>query len=152
MVRIKGLPAKLWKRVVAYIIDSFIISFIILTPFGAAFNTGLEVKSFTDFYNAAISSFTGDVLILALVIGALVLLYWSFLEWKFGQSVGKILLRIEVKSSKKKKLKYMQALMRNITKLSTILLILDTLYMLFKKSNQRYFEILSSTYVVEEKR
>ncbi len=144
--------APLWKRVLAYIIDTFIISFIIITPFSAGFESNLEEVSFSALWSSVSSNLTTNYLLLTLVITLLILLYWTFLEYNFGQSVGKILLRIQAVSSKKGQLTLSQAFIRNVTKLSSILLILDTLYMLIKKSNQRYFEILSSTTVVEEKR
>ena len=146
----KGVP--LWKRVVAYILDSFLISFIILTPFSSGFESNVEELSLTSLWSSISSSLTTNYLLLTLAITLLILLYWSFLEYHFGQTVGKILLRIQVVSSNKKPLTYWQAIVRNVTKLSSILIIFDTLYMLIKKTNQRYFEVISSTTVVEEKR
>jgi len=143
-------PAKLWKRVVAYILDAFIISFIIVSPFANQIAPESQAQSLTDVITGLQSSLTKDLFLLSFIIGLLTLVYWSFLEYRFGQSVGKILLGIEVRSLDKKKLTLLQTITRNITKLSTLLLVLDTLYLLFKRQNQRYFEVLSGTIVVQE--
>jgi len=72
------------------------------------------------------------------------------MEWKFNQSVGKILLGLVVVSTTKKTLTFGQALTRNVTKLSNILLILDCINIFKdKKKNQRYFEKISKTQVLE---
>ena len=49
-----------------------------------------------------------------------------------------------------KKIMFWQALLRNVTKISTMFLLLDIAYMLVSKTNQRYFERLSYTTVVEK--
>ena len=141
----KALPARFWKRGIAYIIDSLIISFIILSPFA-----GFLESEPGSFFSLMQMTFTWEYLSLSLVIAILTLAYWSFLEYKFNQSIGKIFLRLKVNSNKRK-LTFNQVFLRNVTKLSTILVLLDCLYILKnKKKNQRYFEKMSNTYVTEE--
>jgi len=146
----KRLPARFWKRGVAYIIDMFIISFIVLGPFSSLYKADVEINSIADFVGSLQASFALEFWILGLVIALLTLFYWAFMEWKFGQSVGKIFLGLYVKP-KKGELKFGQALVRNVTKLSTLIILLDCLYILKnKKKNQRFFEKLSDTFVIEE--
>lgn len=110
----------------------------------------IQPKNITEFLRSIQGTLTKEVLILSLVVASLTLLYWSFLEFNFQQSVGKILMRIKVKGTGKKAPTIFQIIIRNVTKLSTVLIIFDTLYMILKKSNQRYFERISKTTVVRE--
>jgi uncharacterized RDD family membrane protein YckC len=151
MVRLRGVPAAFWRRIVAYIVDSFLISFIILTPFSSGFESEFSGTSLTEIWSSLGDVWTGDVIALSLFISILILAYWSVLEWKFGQTLGKILLRIKVQGMRQKPITFYQALVRSVTKLSTLLLAFDVLYMLIKKGNQRYFEVMSTTVVVEER-
>ncbi|MDP3918976.1 MAG: RDD family protein [Nanoarchaeota archaeon] len=144
-----GVPAPLWKRIIAYIIDILLIYFIILTPFMGKFKNE-NPSTLTEIFASINMSLSGDVLLITFIITLLTLFYWGYLEYKFGQSVGKIIMRLGVISTiKNQPLTFMQAIIRNVTKLSTLLIVLDTLYMIFKKSNQRYFEIISKTTVIE---
>ena len=106
-------------------------------------------SSISEIFTSVTSS---ETIIISIIVSLLSLFYWGFLEYKFGQSVGKIIMKISVKSTLRKKLTFTQTTIRSITKLSTILIILDTLYMLYKKGNQRYFEIISKTKVIEVKK
>ncbi len=133
--------APLWKRVVAYIIDIFVVSFLVVTPFSGFFDA--DVESFADLFAF---NFSSEVILVGVAIAILTLFYWTFLEWRYQQTVGKILLRIRVKGN----ITLWQAITRNVTKLSTLVLILDVLYMFYTKNHQRYFEKLSRTEVVDE--
>ena len=135
----------LWKRIIAYLIDLLVISFVIMTPL---MRFSEQPNSFSEIFTSITSQ---ETIMVSIIVSLLSLFYWSFLEYKFGQSVGKIIMKLSVRSSLRKKLTFTQTTIRNITKLSTILIILDTLYMLYKKGNQRYFEIISKTKVIEGK-
>jgi len=138
----------LWKRVLAYVIDSLILSFAVLSPLTRPWEEQVQGETFTEILTAFSGSFSGDFLFLLFAISLLVLTYWSVMEYAFGQSIGKIFLGLRVESTRKKPLTFLQAVLRNVTKLSTVLLVLDTLYLLFKRTDQRYFEVLSDTHVV----
>ena len=130
MAKSKDIPAPFWKRVIAYIIDAVIITFVVAQPF-----TSRLQKFGQDRLSSFATIFQGagfkDLVGVSILIGILTLIYWTFLEYKFGQTIGKILLRIKVQSlDKKQKLTLMQIIVRNVTKLSSLLLVLDTLYML----------------------
>lgn len=138
--------AALWRRVIAYIIDVLIVSFLVAAPFSAYMGDSIEVEGWAGLLDALEASFTTEMIWAGVVMALLTLLYWVFLEWKFQQTVGKILLRIKVA----KKITFSQAVVRNVTKLSSIVLVLDVLYMFITKGHQRYFEKLSKTEVVDE--
>ena len=84
----------------------------------------------------------------SLIILCLNLIYWVTLDYMLRQSIGKALLNIYVRSTEKE-LKLWQCIVRNIPKLSLILLFLDSFGVLFRNEYQRYFEKLSKTEVVD---
>ena len=141
----KELPAPLWKRVVAYLIDVLVLAFILspLKPFEASYS------SFSDFYTHFTSAtfFTFQFIVAFLFIVFLSLAYWTVLEYRFHQTLGKYFMRLIVRSENKL-LTFHQCLVRNLAKLSSLLLFLDTLYMLFTHTSQRYSETLAHTEVI----
>ena len=137
--------APLWKRVVAYVLDVFLLT-LVLSPLTHPFQVE-ENQSLAEILSVTFSS---QYLALAFILAFFFLIYWSVLECWFGQSVGKIILGISVEGIKKKQISFLQAVIRTVTKLSSLLLFFDVLYMLLKRKDQRYFEVLSDTHVVEE--
>lgn len=156
-LKVSLFPAPLWKRVFAYVIDTFIINLIIVMPFQKPLEElgkGLAEKSFFEAYKALLQTdlqaMMPKIFFIFTVISLLSVLYWAVLEYKIGQSVGKILFNIYVKSQTER-LTFGQCFLRNITKVSTPLLILDAAYMILTKGYQRYFEKISRTIVVEQR-
>lgn len=142
-------PAALWKRVIAYLIDVLIVNFVIIFPFRkmTQLNSG---SSFSDTYSY-LSSAPGlsyKLFLVFLAIGVLTILYWAVFEYRLMQSIGKMVMHISVRSVSGK-LSFRSAIIRNISKVSSPFLALDVIYMLYKRSNQRYFEVVSGTEVVE---
>ena len=131
----------LWKRIFAYVIDAILISIIIASHLMIK-ETG---ESFSDFVNLVLSS---EFWLATIIIGVLTMVYWTFLEWKFGQSVGKIFFKIKSVNVNDKQISVSQAFIRNLSKLSSVILFLDVIYMLISKGNQRFFERISNTKVV----
>lgn len=141
----------LWKRILAYIFDVLLLSVLIFSPLTHPFDFDIQSKEhFFQSFASYTSSFSTQYLLLAFFLAFLTLLYFCILEFWLGQTVGKMLLGIRVEGLKKKELSLIQTLLRNIPKLSSILLFFDTLYLLFSKGGQRYFETLSDTHVVYE--
>ncbi len=145
MVKVQVHSAPLWKRVVAYVLDVFLLT-LVLSPLTHPFQVE-ENQSLAEILSVTFSS---QYLALAFILAFFFLIYWSVLECWFGQSVGKIILGISVEGIKKKQISFLQAVIRTVTKLSSLLLFFDVLYMLLKRKDQRYFEVLSDTHVVEE--
>lgn len=148
-------PAPLWKRAFAYVIDVFVVNLIIVLPFQKVLEElGSELvnKSFFETYKVLLQTDLRALLpklfFIFTIISFLSVLYWAILEHKIGQSVGKILFNIYVRSQTEK-LTFWQCFLRNVTKVSTLPLILDASYMIFTRGYQRYFEKISKTFVAE---
>lgn len=145
-------PAPLWKRVFAYVLDVLIVDFIIVLPFQPLLERIYNKDDFVDIYNF-FSSHPENMMVIFLVsvlISLLTILYWAVLEYKLQQSFGKMLMNIYVRS-KTKKLTFLQCFTRNISKISLLFLIVDSSYMFFTRTNQRYLEKVSNTEVIENK-
>lgn len=140
----KGEKATFFRRFAAYFLDTIIIGLVITLPFGYAYGSGME--SFEALNNAG---FSFQTFLLSMFIAALTILYWAILEYKLRQSIGKMIVGIYVKSTTKN-FTFWQALLRNLTKVSSLLLVLDCLYMFFMKTNQRFMETLAETEVLRK--
>jgi uncharacterized RDD family membrane protein YckC len=132
----------LWKRVVAYIVDSMLIGVIIVKPLMLSNSE----ESFSGFVNMLMSK---DFWVASCLIVLLTWVYWIYLDWVYGQSVGKILFKLRVVDENGKELNFFQALVRNVSKLSFVVLFFDVLFMIFGSGDQRLFEKASKTRVVE---
>lgn len=148
--------ALIWKRIAAFFIDMAIINIIILFPFRGLFQ-GIVPKdySFSEAYGFLSSStdYSGFISSVSFVMSMLIIMYFLMLEGNMGQTIGKRLMGIYVVSDTKA-LKAWQLLTRNIVFVPifpfVLLWVLDPLFMLFTKTNQRLTEILSKTRVVEK--
>ena len=140
----KEVPASLWKRLLAYILDVLIINLIVIIPFSPALKN-LE----KDIPNLLFNQNNKELIMISTIITILTLFYFIALEFKTRQTIGKMALGIHVSNIERKELTITQIIMRNLTKPFTLILIVDTVYMFFKKTNQRLFEVFSRTQVVE---
>ncbi len=140
----KEIPTSLIKRSIAYLVDIFILQFIILYPITSKIKVS-NVNNFTSFINEIVNK---EFLVLSLIVIIITLSYFVLLEYLLKQTVGKIIMNIYVKSLIGE-LSFQQVLLRNITKPFSLILLVDILYMLFKKGNQRLFEVFSGTIVVQ---
>lgn len=137
-------PALLWKRTSAYIIDLLIITAITF-PLLRTFSTTEEeiTKIVTGGTQTLSATFVG------ITAALIIILYFSIFEYKFHQTLGKMLFKIEVVSAKK--LTFTQCLLRSLSKISLVVLFIDTLYML-KSGSLRFLDKLAQTQVVEQER
>ncbi len=135
--------ASLWKRGLSYLIDLLIINLIVTLTFGD------NIKNLDSSFNLLLNPGNNLFLVSIFIILAS-LFYFAILEYKLGQTLGEMLMRINVVSLIGKELKFSQALLRNITVPFPIVLLVDTAYMLFKGGNQRLFEVFSATAVVQK--
>jgi uncharacterized RDD family membrane protein YckC len=134
-------PAPYWKRFLAYLIDFFIVGFLVTLPFR-------KVLSEFDFVSQKNDPIFGYISLIFVIV---IIFYSALLEYKLGQTLGKMLLGISTVSLTDKNLKFSQAFLRNLTKPFSIVFLVDILYMLFKKNHQRLFEVFSNTLVVNKK-
>ncbi len=148
--------ASVLKRLLAFLIDIFIINFIILFPFKGIINNIIpDTASFSetvDFLSRN-SEYNTYITVIMLLIAFLTILYFMLLEKNLNQSVGKMLFKLYVKSQTKD-LKHWQLFVRSMFLIPlfpfVLLWIIDPIVMLFTKENQRLSEILSKTKVVEK--
>ncbi|MBS3150074.1 RDD family protein [Candidatus Woesearchaeota archaeon] len=138
--------ASILKRTLAYIIDNLIIGIIVIYPFQNYLNKINKEIKITDIFT---SNLTSDLYIIFLTIAILSLMYFSLFEYYLKQTIGKMILKIKVISIKKE-FSFLQALLRNISKVIDILLIIDIIYLLLSKEKERLFGKLSYTRVIEK--
>lgn len=145
--------AVLWKRGVAFIIDLFIINFIIIGPFRSIIQKLIPSDSFSETYsyiqqNPALSN---KIMALSIVIGVLILLYFMLFEYKLKQTIGKMIMNVYVISDLKE-LRLWQCFIRNLLFIPIfplpLLWIADIVFLLWK--NIRFSEVISKTRLVEK--
>tara|TARA_Y100000294_G_scaffold142441_1_gene136627 strand:+ start:513 stop:1019 length:507 start_codon:yes stop_codon:yes gene_type:complete len=145
----------IFKRLFAFIIDLLILDLIVFSPLkGVLFNLlpgdigfiGNKVffESNPDIFN--------KLAFILFYMGIIAFIYFTVLEYKFSQTIGKMLLRINIKSIVKDKLSIWRIMLSNITLFPffpfIILWVVDPLYILFK--GQRLMEKLSNIELVEK--
>ena len=139
----KKTPAKFWKRVVAYVLDLSLINLVAIYPFRDS------LEQYSNYSLLLSSTADGTVATITFIVILLSLFYFIFMEYKTGQTFGKMLMKITTLSVKGD-LTLRQAVIRNLTKPFPIVLSIDTLYMFFKRTHQRLLERFSQTEVVEQ--
>lgn len=131
-----------WKRFAAFLIDFLIVFMVVYTAFADILNPVVVQPQFDERNPLFLYFFS--------VFSLLFLLYFVMLEKKIGQSIGKIMMNLFV--SGKNVEKTLPHLIRGAFLIPVfpfqVLLILDPLFMLFTKSNQRLTEIFSRTQIV----
>lgn len=146
--------ASIWKRIFAFIIDLAIINLLIITPFEGQFKNMPSFDNFDEQYSFYVNN--NNLLLhyskVFLAISVLALLYFAILEHKFGQTVGKMLMKIYVKP---KEISFFKAILRNLFILPffpfIILWIVDPILALTSKDGQRLEERFTQTMVVEKR-
>ena len=152
-----GSPSVL-KRIISLLLDLVIINLVIIRPF-----RGLIVENIgksTDFSetlsmlnsNPEITSMMTSILFIS---SLLAIIYFSVLEWKFGQSIGQMIMNLYVQPEKNKKdMKYLQCLVNNMFVLPffpvVLLWVIDPIYLFYTGGNQRLSERISGTKIMQE--
>lgn len=137
------MEASIWVRASAYLIDILIIS-VILLPL-KSFNA----DGYTKIANSLLKNPGAlvEFVLISLVIALITILYFALLEYRTGQTLGKMLMKIKVVSGNKK-ITFNQAFVRNISKMSLLFILIDCLNMAINKTNQRFLERLTGTEVI----
>ena len=143
-------PATLWSRIGAFLIDLMVLDLVLGNSLQSILASIVPAGDFKGAF-AYVQAHSQAAVSLSLVMisfGILALLYFSFLEYKLGQTIGKIFMRIKVESLTKKA-GFFSYLVRNMCLLLifpfNLLLIIDPLFMLFSREGRRLGEILSKT-------
>lgn len=134
-----------WKRFAAFVIDFLIVFMIVYTAFA---------DILTPIVQSGIDKADPVFLYFFAVFSLLLLLYFVTLEKKLGQSIGKIFMNLFV-VGKKVDGRSFPHLIRGAFLIPffpfQLLLILDPLFMMFTKNNQRLMEIFSKTTTVSRR-
>lgn len=139
----RPVPASYWKRFLAYVIDMLLVNLAVSIPFSKYFT------KFEDNLDLILGSSNPSLFWLSVLAVLLIMFYFILLEYKTGQTLGKMLLNIYSVSLMGKKMGFNQAVIRNLTKPFPIVLLVDVAYMFFKGERRRLFEVFSGTAVVE---
>jgi len=146
-------PANILKRALAFFFDLIIISFLIY-PLENILRTFIpENASYSEVFTMINNpELLPIITTISLMISIIALLYFTLLEYKFQQTLGKMIARIYV-VSENKKLLFWQCLVRNLFLLPFIpfilLWIIDPIYIIFTKENKRFSDMIAKTNVVE---
>ena len=130
-----------WKRVFALLVDLAVVDLIITRPLSRLISG--RIDEFSDLLN-----FSFELVVVSFVIGLFAVFYWAILEYKIGQTLGALIFKLRARSLNKS-MSFSQAFLRNATKMSVVLLLIDSVNILFSEKKQRYFEVLSKTVTVE---
>lgn len=140
---IKATLSPFWKRLIAWLIDQIVISLGVLV---VLYFSGEIPESLSQIYQTSVMLNISQTIIL------LNIAYFTILEGYTGQTLGKKVLSIIVfEEEKGTKVGFTRALFRRIGLIIPLLSILDAATILFTSKNQRIFDILAGTLVVEEK-
>ena len=109
----------IWKRGFAFIIDMIIIQFIVSLNFNKFLEDSLgSDKSLIDLFNTGLENYSTlqpKLLLISIVTAIAALIYFTLMEFKLRQTLGKMIFKIRIISSNKK-LEFYQVLLRNIPK------------------------------------
>lgn len=136
-------------RFLAWIIDYFILSFVISFIFRALAARG--VIPYLQSYNELLKATPGQLLFMQLIFAITLIIYNSICEASPMQgSFGKKLCRLVVVDIDGERLSYLNALLRSIGKaISVFIIYLGFLSILFTEHRQAVHDMLAKTYVVK---
>jgi uncharacterized RDD family membrane protein YckC len=150
--------ASLWRRVAAFFIDYIIINGLILFPFNRLIERMFKVDNIMNIFSmVSDSNFDLTPLIyISLMMGIISLFYFSIIEFKFNQSIGKIIMNIYVVNTNKKltykgipKMTFFQSLIRSLPLIFffifPLVIFFDIVSVLFNKDRLRFMEKVSKT-------
>jgi uncharacterized RDD family membrane protein YckC len=147
-------PANLFKRVLAFILDLFIINLLIYPLASIVRKIVPETTSYMEAYTLLLNNpqYVNILTNISLLIAIIAILYFSILEFKLKQTVGKMVANIYV-VSENKELRLWQCFVRNLFLLPFIpfilLWIIDPIYAIFTKENKRFSDVIAKTKVIE---
>ena len=142
-------PANIWKRIGAFVIDLLIIDFII-SPFTKVLENIIPIADFRKLENYLSSNMqvSNAMIFVTFAIGIISLLYFAILEYKYKQTIGKMIFKIYI-ASEDKELRLSQCIIRSLFIIPVIpfvfFMIIDPLYLLFSKTDKRLLEKWSKT-------
>lgn len=136
------LLSSFWKRLSAWLIDEIIlvlIVFAIIYVSPEAIPTSIE---------GITQEFLNKVVQFSVLLS---LLYFTVLEGKTGQTIGKKAISIKILKEEGEKISYSTALLRRVGMIVPLFNLIDGPSILFTSKNQRIFDIIASTIVINQK-
>ncbi len=154
--KVVEVECSVFKRLLAFIIDVLILDIIVFSPLKElVYRIVPKDMTYTEssqFLNSNPAMFQ-SLYVVFIFMFVLMIIYFTIMEFKFHQTIGKMFLGIYIKSSTKLELSFWRVLFSNITFLPVfpviILWIIDPLYVLF--TNKRFMEKLSNISLIEQK-
>jgi uncharacterized RDD family membrane protein YckC len=143
------------KRMAAFLIDILILQFVVISSFASYFGKSFP-KTEGDFMvmYTFLSSNQGIVYQMyyaIIAMAAIILVYFAFMEYRYSQTIGMMLFKLNVESTSSKELTVLQCILRNIYLLPIFpvffLWVIDPIYFLF--NGERLSEKFSKTKTVE---
>ena len=148
-------PANLLRRGLAFLVDLIVLDTLILFPLRNLIMGIVPLGTMSD----NLQLFTQNpyaanlIFLIFLYASILSICYFTFLEYWFGQSIGKMLLGLHVVSSDGD-LGFWRVLARNLFLLPVIpfilLWLIDPLWIIFSKENKRLSDVFVKANVVEQ--
>lgn len=149
-----SVPALLWKRIAAFIIDLLILDLTVLSPFKNVLLRAMPVTDFTSFSAMLDSSakLSGSLVFTLISMSIVAILYFALCESILGQTIGKMLFRLRV-SGVTAPAGFWRCFIRSLFLLPIFPFVMfwfiDPLYMFFTRSSQRLLERWSNTATIE---
>ncbi len=144
--------AGFWRRMAAFLIDMVVI--LLFAGLAAVLTVSLS-NAVPLHPEGLVENLIGGAIILLLLVSgnaciAMILAYFPLLEGRFGQTLGKRLLGLRVRSEDGLPATYWQAFLRRLSFYFEIFPI-EALFLLLNPKRPRWFDLLAKTVVVREK-
>lgn len=149
-----SIPALLWKRIAAFLVDILVLDLTIFAPFRSIFARAFPLRDLSMLRMAFEGhvSVSGPLAFAVMGMAILAVLYFAFCESMLGQTIGKMLFRLRVAGVASPP-GFWRCFIRSLFLVPVFPFIafwlIDPLYMFFTRSSQRLLERLSSTATVE---
>ncbi|AJF60910.1 TPA: RDD family protein [Candidatus Woesearchaeota archaeon] len=153
--RVMTANAPAWKRTLSFAIDILIIQFVIFMPYSGVVQRVIPTsRDFTQNYNyiAANPDAINSLIPAFAVMFLLVFAYFVIFELKFGQTPGKMIMRLKLQTEKKERITFLNVAIRNLACFPVfplwLLWIADPAYLFITGS--RLSDRLTKTKIIEE--
>jgi len=147
-MKFKEVPAPVFKRLFAFIIDLLVVDLVLLYPFSRVLS-----KTFKDKLTAgSIADLMAGQSYLVFSVTIIFILYFVLFEYKLGQTIGKMLVNLYC-MPKEGKMSIWKALGRNLFLIPVMpfifLWVIDPIFILWR--NQSLSEMFTKTITIERK-
>ncbi len=152
MTEVPMVHAGFWRRTAAFLVDLLVI--LLFAGLAAVLTISLS-NAVPQHPEGLVENLIGGAIILLLLISAnaciaMILVYFPLLEGRFGQTLGKRLFGLRVRSEDGLPASYGQAFLRRLSFYFEIFPI-EALFLLLNPKRPRWFDLLAKTIVVREK-